>query len=315
MIPRGYSVRAATWDDLPAVLAMIRLCDISDWGSPDYGEEDLRHDWGMPELELARDTWLVMEEGGTPIGYTWLLARADHTALDTWGTVHPDHRGRGVGRSLLGLMELRAGEHAALAPAEREVRLHNHIVGTDRQAHTLLEASGYLLARHSWRMDVKLEAEPVVPEPPAGISVRSFRPEGDARTVHAVVEEAFAEHWGWVPRSFEDWAAVRLGERLDPELWFLASDGPEVAGVLLGGVSDGIGWVETLGVRPAWRGRGIGEHLLRLSFAEFYRRGLPDVSLNVDAGNETGATRLYERVGMHVARVYDTYKKLMRDPA
>ena len=213
---------------------------------------------------------------------------------------------------MLDLMELRAEEHAAEATAGREVRLHAHVIGPDRPAHALLEARGFRLARHSWRMDVKLETEPAVPEPPEGIAVRRFRPEADDRTVHAVVEEAFAEHWGWVPRSFEDWAAVRLGERLDPSLWFMAWDGPEVAGVLLGGVSDGIGWVETLGVRPAWRGRGIGEHLLRLSFGEFHRRGVPDVSLNVDAGNETGATRLYERVGMHVARVYDTYKKRMR---
>jgi mycothiol synthase len=312
MIPEGYSVRAATWDDLQAVVTLLRDCDMSDWGSPDVDEGDLRHEWGMPELDMATDTWLVLDEAGSPVGYSWLLARADHTALDTWGAVHPRHRGRGVGPSLLDLMERRAGEHAAQTPAGREVRIHNHVIGPDRPAHALLEARGYRLARHSWRMDVKLEAEPVATKPPEGISVRRFRPEEDARTVHAVVEEAFAEHWGWVPRSFEDWATVHLHERLDPDLWLLACDGPDVAGVLLGGVSEGIGWVETLGVRPAWRGRGIGEHLLRLSFAEFHRRGLPDVSLNVDAGNETGATRLYERVGMHMARVYDTYEKRMR---
>ena len=43
--------------------------------------------------------------------------------------------------------------------------------------------------------------------------------------------------------------------------------------------------------------------LLRHSFAEFYRRGTTKVSLRVDAENLTGATRLYERAGMH--QVFD----------
>jgi ribosomal protein S18 acetylase RimI-like enzyme len=48
---------------------------------------------------------------------------------------------------------------------------------------------------------------------------------------------------------------------------------------------------------------------LRHSFAEFHRRGVTKSSLSVDARNETGAVALYERVGMHIARQYDTYEK------
>jgi ribosomal protein S18 acetylase RimI-like enzyme len=33
------------------------------------------------------------------------------------------------------------------------------------------------------------------------------------------------------------------------------------------------------------------------------------VRLEVDAGNETGATRLYERAGMHIRREWHTYMK------
>jgi ribosomal protein S18 acetylase RimI-like enzyme len=36
------------------------------------------------------------------------------------------------------------------------------------------------------------------------------------------------------------------------------------------------------------------------------------VRLGVDAANETGATALYERVGMHVARQFDVYEKRLR---
>ncbi len=53
--------------------------------------------------------------------------------------------------------------------------------------------------------------------------------------------------------------------------------------------------------RKPWRKRGLGLALLHHAFGEFYRRGQPKVALGVDAQNPTGATRLYERAGMHVA--------------
>jgi mycothiol synthase len=80
----------------------------------------------------------------------------------------------------------------------------------------------------------------------------------------------------------------------------------------MGMVFDGKPWVGTLGVRKPWRGRGIGEALLRRSFLEFHRRGHDHVALGVDAANETGATALYERVGMHVTHQFDEYEKRLR---
>ena len=50
----------------------------------------------------------------------------------------------------------------------------------------------------------------------------------------------------------------------------------------------------------AWRGRGLAKALLRRTFCEFWRRGVIHVSLDVDADSPTGATKLYESVGMEV---------------
>ena len=57
-----------------------------------------------------------------------------------------------------------------------------------------------------------------------------------------------------------------------------------------------------LGVLPDFRQRGLAQALLRHTFAEYASRGLDTVGLGVDAENPTGAVRLYERAGMHVAR-------------
>jgi ribosomal protein S18 acetylase RimI-like enzyme len=74
----------------------------------------------------------------------------------------------------------------------------------------------------------------------------------------------------------------------------------------------GIGWVGTLGVRRAWRKRGLGEALLLHSFGEFYKRGMKTIGLGVDAENPTGATRLYKKAGMSVAAEYVIYEKELR---
>jgi len=65
-------------------------------------------------------------------------------------------------------------------------------------------------------------------------------------------------------------------------------------------------------VRRPWRRKGLGLALLLHSFGEFYRRGRRRVGLGVDAQSLTGATRLYEKAGMRVARVYNTYEKELR---
>lgn len=69
------------------------------------------------------------------------------------------------------------------------------------------------------------------------------------------------------------------------------------------------GWVAELGVKPAWRGRGIGSAMLRRSFTSFAERGLSRVMLNVHSENPTGAVGVYERVGMRAVRGWDIYEK------
>jgi mycothiol synthase len=61
-----------------------------------------------------------------------------------------------------------------------------------------------------------------------------------------------------------------------------------------------VGWIASLGVRKPWRKRGLGLAILLRTFHEFYARGERSVGLGVDSENQTGATRLYERAGMHV---------------
>jgi ribosomal protein S18 acetylase RimI-like enzyme len=139
---------------------------------------------------------------------------------------------------------------------------------------------------------------------------------GDERTVYEAMEEAFADHWGFVSFPYDEWRAWMLDrEEADPTLWRLVWEGDEVAAAALNSVKEGEGWVNVLGVRRPWRRRGLGLALLHESFGEFRRRGLAKAMLGVDSENPTGATRLYERAGMRVERIADTFEKVLREGA
>lgn len=59
------------------------------------------------------------------------------------------------------------------------------------------------------------------------------------------------------------------------------------------------GFVKDLVVRESWRGRGLGEALMRDALKVFTHRGARSVQLKVH-GDNNGAVRLYERIGMRV---------------
>jgi len=126
-------------------------------------------------------------------------------------------------------------------------------------------------------------------------------------------EEAFQDTWGHTPWDFsvwEHWYTKREG--FDPTLWFLACEGQQIAGMCLCNYWIGDGFVDTLAVRRPWRRLGLGLALLHQSFGAFYQRQTRTVKLMVDSQNLTGATRLYERAGMHITQLYYTYEKELR---
>ena len=133
----------------------------------------------------------------------------------------------------------------------------------------------------------------------------------DEVAAYRVLDDAFRDHFGYEPIEQADWLDEFRGvPGYDPTLVVMAFDDDEPVGISVNLASDdGAGWVGDLGVRSAWRRRGIGRALLLRSFAELAARGHHEVRLGVDTENATGATHLYEGVGMTVRRRFDLYEK------
>lgn len=305
---RGFTVRAPTTGDFRAVAELIRAYDLASYGEPDYLEEELLADW--KDLDLEADARVVVAPDGGLAGYAAVEHRR-HTLVNAEGYVHPRYAGRGVGTRLVHFTEARAREHIPLAPPETRVVLDNTINGRDEAARMLLESEGYRAARHFWRMAIELEDAPEE-DVPGGISIRACVPGRDERAVFEALDEALRDHWGYLPTTFEEWERRIKRFGFDPGLWLVAVDGDEVAGAAVCQNRPGEGFVSVLAVRREWRRRGLGLALLRSAFGEFYRRGVREVALAVDSQNLTGATRLYERAGMRVGRLYSLYRKELR---
>jgi GNAT superfamily N-acetyltransferase len=303
-------VRAPAEGDIPAILKVMADFDIARNGiAVALTADDLRGDW--EDLDLASDAWVVRARDGQAAAYATLTDEGSgHMLAD--GYVHPAHWGRGLGTLLAQLTERRAQAFIERAPAGARVVLTNGTIATDDAARRLFEGRGYTLARTFYRMGITLDAPSPAPIWPAGISVREFVYERDARVVFETVEEAFQDHWGHVPRVFEEWIARTNRPDFDPALWFLAYEGDAIAGVALCNRRPDMGWLNTLAVRRPWRQRGLGTALLRYVLGTFYQQGQPTIGLGVDGQNLTGALKLYEDVGMHPTMRIATYEKELR---
>jgi mycothiol synthase len=309
-VPQGYSVRAPRADEAAAVATIFEAYDVSQFDARDTSAAEIEEDWARPRFERERDSWLVIAEG-RPVAYASIWD--EHPQVDFYcdAVVHPDHWGRGLGGLLLELMEGRAYDDVAMAPVREPVVLHNVVPRSDQQGAALLSSRGYERVRTFLRMVADLSRLPSTPgSGPPGIELAPLRRGRDEQAFFDTMMDSFAGGWRFDPGPYEEWAVRMSLPDFDPGLWWLAWDDGRVAGALEGRpVDEALGWIKNLGVRPDYRRRGIGAALLSRVFAEFKGRGCKRVELGVDSANETRATALYERIGMHPAQKFDFYAK------
>jgi len=294
----GVVLRDATPGDAPAIVDFLNEHAREVYGEAEFAVEEIRHWFTMPDLVFA-----VAESDGRIVGY---LDVSHENEMRRW-----DIDARGLDAAIADLL-VAEGEARARAQAAPGAVLRGFASPKDPTAGALARA-GLEPIRSSFQMRIELAREIARPEWPEGVVVRAFRPGEDER-VYEAHQESFEDHWDYRRTPMDEWRRwLRETPRFDPELWFVAEEGDEIAGVALcawhWSGDPQFGWVHVLGVRRPWRRRGLGLALLLHAFADFKARGATRVGLGVDAENTTGAVRLYERAGMTVARRNDTYQK------
>lgn len=319
---RSFTVRPATLDDAPDVLNLLNTCAVERTGRPGTSAGAVRGMMTMPGLDLDTDTLLALGPEGQLAGLALVQENRPNPLIFALTEVHPRYWRTGIGVMLCRWIEERARRSIPELEDGARVALLQQRLSTDAAGRELLLGAGYCVVRHNFRMVVELGDPPPQPILPDGIAIRPFVRDREGRALIRALREAFRDNWGYVDRGleveYERW--MHILDR-DPDcdpapFWFVAMDGEEIAGFALChpemSEDPEMAWIYVVGVRPLWRRRGIALALLQHSFGQLCQAGKRKVALEVDADNRTGATRLYEKAGMHVERRQETFEKELR---
>jgi len=317
-----FYLRPTTNDDLEEAVDLFNLCSKHMMGKNEVTLSDVRVEWLLPDFDLQKATRVAVDGQGQLVGYVevWDI---DELPVDmwVWGRVHPEYEGLGIGSALMDWAVQRTRQAIRRVPQDLRVAMRSGTHNGYGPAVALFEDLGMKPIRHFYTMALELDEKPPVPQWPDGISVRPMKGVEEAPAVVSAVRDAFRDHWGYIEQPYEKelehWLHFMKNDELfNPDLWYLAMDGDEIAGVSLcmrqSREDKDMAWVRTLGVRRPWRRQGLGLALLHYSFGEFYRMGQSRAGLGVDASSLTGATRLYKRAGMRPIRQFDTFELELR---
>lgn len=301
----GLRWRALATADVEAWYGLVRRMAEADRPVWSETREDLAQYLASPANDPALTTLAGFDGGGTLRAAGRVSATPGSAVAHTWGGVDPVWRRRGIGGAVYRWQgECQRRRFAAAGTAAGVLRT----MAEERNAshNALLRSAGAGVVRYFTEMTRPL-APPVPDLPlPAGFAFATLDPR-DSEPMRRAHNEAFAGHWGSEPRDPARWAFTVRHPQLKPEwsmsvveaatgetvAYQLASFDPEFR--LQSGYDEG--FTDLLGVRRAWRGRGLASSLLAEAMRRFRAGGMTHAGLGVDTENASGALALYERMG------------------
>jgi mycothiol synthase len=269
-------------------------------------------------MDPAEDL-LLAEVDGLLVAYAeagWEQDNDGGRNYTVWGQVDPAWRRRGLGAALLAWNETRQQEVAAAHPADIDRRLQGWANEGEIGRIALLERNGYQVVRYGFEMErAALDDLPQVTLPD-GLEIRPAR-ESDLRRVWELEVEVFRDHFGAIDDTEDAFERLRTDPTRDISLWVLVWHGEELVGQVLNRINAAAnaemgllrGRVNSVGVRRAWRRRGLAYAMVVASLTILRDAGMTSASLGVDAENPHGALGIYERAGFAVARRERVYRK------
>lgn len=314
-LPEGFSLRPPRQDDAEPIARMINDESEALMGARIVDADWVSGPWGNPTAE-PEDFAVVVDADGEVAGYLMVESDPPHAEVFAVGAVSRRYHNRGVGSAIVAETERRAGRLADLAAPGERVVIHAGALADEPGVAALLSARGYREVRRFWLMRLEFEEPPGMPGRIPGIELGRMRA-GEEPAVYRCMAEAFKDHWGVGFPAEDSWQQHYVSMKShDPSMWWVARDGSEVVGALIARADFAedprLGYVGELGVLRSHRGRGIAKGLLRTAFADFHARGCAGAALHVDSESSTGATRLYQSVGMSAQPRFAQWEKEIR---
>ena len=286
--------------------------------------EMVRTDYAhLVNTDLAADLRLA-EADGRPVGY--VRARwADENRGDRVHSAALFVTPEAPAGSFASLLDWVLARHLEIAEAQGSIdRPRTAEISTLLEppgARAALETRGFVPVRYGFEM--RRPTLDDIPDRalPTGIEVRPAEV-AQLRRIWEAEVEAFAGHWGAAEDDGADafWQLFLADPLRDLSLWQVAWDGDRIAGMVRPFINPDEnarfgarrGWCENISTRAPWRGRGVASALIARALRALRERGMTEAALGVDAQNETGALRLYQRMGfIEVARETEWRRPLL----
>ena len=308
VLPVGFEWRRPGRQDAEAIFAVIDRHNTPLVGSPDITLAEVHDELSEPGFDPDSDAWLVGDDAGVDVAYGWAFRKGASDMVDI--DVHADDAVAGW----LWTQVLARARALGAAAGHDAITVDIGIFQNDEAQQARARDRGFAPATTFQRMRIDFDGPPAEPVVPGGVVVRTGPgDEAFRRQAHDVSRRAFVEHYGFVERSFEEWhAGIDAATTSDwAQLRVAYLDG-EPAAMVRGSdqfVDDeNRGYVTTVAVLPAARGRGLAKLLLLQAFADDFRRGRGGTVLHVDANNVTPAVGLYRHVGMRAVLAIDVWQ-------
>jgi ribosomal protein S18 acetylase RimI-like enzyme len=305
----SYRWRALTADDLEDWSVLTRAVSEYDDSNSVFSAAELGEELGHGSLDPPRDTVAALDGDllvAAGIVFPPLQRAAGGYRAEFDGSVHPAHRGRGLGSELLDRLVARAREAAAERFPDAAVPVSTSVPqGGDGEA--LLLARGFHPLRYFHEM--RAPSGGVMPTDSDGVEYLDYGPQYETEVYDAHMD-AFRTHWGFAETPFEEWRGIRTASSvLRPACCTLAIDGDRVLGYVLSYQSAaGPLYLGQVGVRQAARGRGIARQMMQRVLAQARAAGYEWVELHVDSENADGAGALYTKAGFERTRTWVAYE-------
>lgn len=307
-VPPGLRVTQLTVAETPAVTGLVQDVEREFFGRTETNDTEIRGVLTSPELRGTRNT-AGLWDGGTLVAGLLAFDGLEHGRglhLDLF--VRPDIPARAdVVECLLdsGLAFARTLPFTSSDQVKCET-----FAGDDDVASVLGELS-FEPHRTYLRMRLDFDGEPAPGSLPGGLVARGMTDQ-DWQALHSVLTTAFLDHYDSHPLPLELFRQDSINDTTDFDRWRLVLDGDECVAVCIASkryAAHGLGYVENIGVLREYRGLGVARFLLRDAFRRDHAEGFTGTSLHCDATNPTGATHLYESVGMSRDQEYLAWRR------
>jgi mycothiol synthase len=299
----GFSLQEAEVSDAQLVVDMVNQHELTiDPESTPMGVEEAKElIEGFYDKAIAN--FLMVDSAELPAGFYSINPDANRKKLFTDVYARP-------GSHLIKEVIAQSLRHGVQVHPDYE-----HLFGVnskDQVMREALESFGMEVIRTYWRMRRTLDFGAKANTSKDKVEIKVVSGREDLEIWWALHQDAFSKHFGFAPRPMDLWIEqTTAAGTMDPDGCFLALYEGEPAGfVQMANANYHLngGYVDLIGVAHKFQGLGLGQVLLQhaINYSVDQRREF--IELNVDSGNESGALRLYEKLGFSPSSSWVQYE-------